>query len=144
MKTLFSDCDPTVADDRTLPTNAFLIEYLQDGMTFDVVMSGKKSEIFDWYWDRYRHDLKNITQCEVELTQNFITFLRNDFIMDYKPYSPKWHRKRYLKEALDKYLDDCVENDIIMDDILSIICERQDRAHAEYHKLEDLELKLRD
>ncbi len=80
----------------------------------------------------------------VELTQNFITFLRNDFIMDYKPYSPEWHRKRYLKEALDKYLDDYVENDIIMDDILSIICERQDRAHAEYHKLEDLELKLRD
>ena len=48
MKTLYTDCDPTVADDRTLPTNAFLIEYLQDGMTkFDVVMSGKKSEIFD-------------------------------------------------------------------------------------------------
>ena len=62
--------------------------------------------------------------------------------MDYKPYSPEWHRKRYLK-ALDKYLDDYIENDIIMDDILSIICERQDRAHAEYHKLEDLELKLR-
>ena len=80
----------------------------------------------------------------VELTLNFITFLRNDFIMDYKPYSTEWHRKRYLKEALDKYLDDYVENDIIMEDILSIICERQDRAHAEYHKLEDLELKLRD
>ena len=65
MKTIYADCDPTVADDRTLPTNAFLIEYLQDGMTkFDVVMSGKKSEIFDWYWDHYRHDLKNITQCE--------------------------------------------------------------------------------
>ncbi len=51
--------------------------------------------------------------------------------MDYKPYSPEWHRKRYLKEALDKYLDDYIENDIIMNDILSIICERQDRAHAE-------------
>ena len=32
MKTLYTDCDPTVAEDRTLPTNAFLIEYLQDGM----------------------------------------------------------------------------------------------------------------
>jgi len=31
-----------------------------------------------------------------------------------------------------------------MNDILSIVCERQERAHAEYHKLEDLELKLRD
>ena len=45
---------------------------------------------------------------------------------------------------LDKYLDDYVDNDIIMNDILSIICDRQERAHAEYHKLEDLELKLRD
>jgi hypothetical protein len=26
--------------------------------------------------------------------------------MDYRPYSPEWHRKRYLKEALDKYFDD--------------------------------------
>jgi hypothetical protein len=31
-----------------------------------------------------------------------------------------------------------------MEDILDIICIRQEEAHAEYHKLEDLELKLRD
>ena len=64
--------------------------------------------------------------------------------MHYKPYSQEWHRKRYLKEALDKYLDDYVDNDIIMDDILDIICERQDAAEIEFHKLEDLETKLRD
>ena len=64
--------------------------------------------------------------------------------MDYKPYSPEWHRKRYLKEALDQYLDNYVDNDTIVGDILDIICDRQERAHAEYHKLEDLELKLRD
>ena len=64
--------------------------------------------------------------------------------MDYKPYSPEWHRKRYLKEALDKYLDDYIDNDIIIEDILDIVCSRQERAHAEYHKLEDLELKLRE
>ena len=64
--------------------------------------------------------------------------------MDYKPYSPEWHRRRYLKEALDKYLDDYVENDIIVGDILDIICARQERAHAENLKLEDLELKLRE
>ena len=57
---------------------------------------------------------------------------------------PEWHRKRYLKEALYKYLDDYVDNDIIVGDILDIICDRQERAHAEYHKLEDLELKLRE
>ena len=76
----------------------------------------------------------------------FCTILASSifYIMHYKPYSPEWHRYRYLKEALDKYLDDYVENDIIMDDILDIICVRQEAAHAEYHKLEDLELKLRE
>tara|TARA_A200000159_G_scaffold90867_1_gene84374 strand:- start:4648 stop:4842 length:195 start_codon:yes stop_codon:yes gene_type:complete len=64
--------------------------------------------------------------------------------MHYKPYSQEWHRYRYLKEAIDKYLDDYVENDIIMDDILNIVCDRQEAAHAEYHKLEDLETKLRE
>jgi hypothetical protein len=64
------------------------------------------------------------------------------FIMDYKPYSPEWHRYRYLKEAIDKYLDDYIDNDTIMNDILGIVCDRQEKAHAEYHRLEDLELKL--
>lgn len=62
----------------------------------------------------------------------------------YRPYSPEWHRYRYLKEAIYKYLDDYENNEVIVGDILNIICERQERAHAEYHKLEDLELKLRD
>ena len=66
------------------------------------------------------------------------------YIMHYKPYSPEWHRHRYLKEAIYKYLDDGIDNDTIIDDILNIVCERQERAHAEYHKLEDLELKLRE
>ncbi len=65
-------------------------------------------------------------------------------MMNYKPYSPEWHRYRYLKEALDKYLDDYIDNDVIMADILNIVCDRQEVAHKEYHKLEDLELKLRD
>ena len=64
--------------------------------------------------------------------------------MHYKPYSPEWHRYRYPKEALDKYIEDYIDNDVIVNDILDIICERQERAHAEYHKLEDLELKLRE
>mgnify|MGYP003130708915 CR=1 FL=1 len=42
----------------------------------------------------------------------------------YKPYSPEWHRYRYLKEAIDKYLDDYVDNDVIRNDILSILGDR--------------------
>lgn len=59
--------------------------------------------------------------------------------MDYKPYSPEWHRKRYLKEALDKYFDDCVDNEVIRGDILDILSERSEKAYAEFTKLNQLE-----
>ena len=62
----------------------------------------------------------------------------------YKPYSPEWHRYRYLKEAIDQYIDNYVENDIIVKDIVNIIGERQETAHKEYLKLEDLELRIRE
>jgi len=62
--------------------------------------------------------------------------------MDYKPYSLEWHRKRYLKEALDKYLDDYVATDVIFEDITSILSERSERAFAEYSKINELESKL--
>ena len=62
--------------------------------------------------------------------------------MDYKPYSPEWHRKRYLKEALDKYLDDYVENSLIVEDILDILGERSETAYAEFNKVNELEYMI--
>ena len=62
--------------------------------------------------------------------------------MDYNPYSPEWHRKRYLKEALFKYLDDYVENDIIINDIKDILHSRSDEAYKEYTTLNQLSAKL--
>ena len=64
-------------------------------------------------------------------------------VMDYRPYSPEWHRKRYLKEALDKYFDDYVDNDVIKNDILSILSERSEQAYSEFSKINDLENSLR-
>jgi len=65
IREICSDCDPKEAEDRSLPTNSFLVEYVQDGTTkFDIVSSMKQSEIFDKYWDNYRHELKNISQTE--------------------------------------------------------------------------------
>ena len=65
------------------------------------------------------------------------------YIMDYNPYSPEWHRKRYLQEALFKYLDDYVANDIIINDIKDIL-HRSDEAYQEYSKLKELNAKLSD
>ena len=62
--------------------------------------------------------------------------------MDYKPYSPEWHRKRYLKEAIDTYLDDYVENDTIVNDILDILKSRMRNALENANKLEDLISKI--
>ena len=58
--------------------------------------------------------------------------------MDYKPYSPEWHRKRYLKEALDKYFDDYVDNEVIHSDLMDILSTRMSAAVDEVNKVLDL------
>jgi len=63
-------------------------------------------------------------------------------VMDYRPYSPEWHRRRYLKEALDKYFDDYVDTDVIREDLLSILSERSDKAYAEFMRINELERAL--
>ena len=63
--------------------------------------------------------------------------------MDYKPYSPEWHRKRYLKEALDKYFDDYVENEVIFTDMMDILSARMSAAVNEVNKVMDLKDKLK-
>lgn len=65
IKILFEDCDPSLSQDRSLPYTAYLIEYTLDGMTkFDIAVGAKKVDIFDHYWDHYRHDFVNMTQTE--------------------------------------------------------------------------------
>ena len=61
----------------------------------------------------------------------------------YKPYSPEWTRYRYLKEAIDSYLNDCVDNQTLIQDILTIVGERQLTAQQEYKKMSDLVKNLR-
>jgi hypothetical protein len=65
MKVIHEDCDPTLSDDKSLPTSAYLVEYIQGETShFDIVSTGKKVEIFDHYYDKYKKDLINITQTE--------------------------------------------------------------------------------
>ena len=44
-----------------------------------------------------------------------------DLIMDYKPYSIEWTRKRYLTEAIYKYFEDGVDSQVIADEISDIL-----------------------
>jgi len=43
--------------------------------------------------------------------------------MDYKPYTIEWSRKRYLSEAIQKYFDDEISPEVVLDDILDILNE---------------------
>ena len=47
-------------------------------------------------------------------------------IMNYKPYSIEWNRRRYLSEAIKSYFNDDVEPNIIVDDILDVLAEEID------------------
>ena len=60
----------------------------------------------------------------------------------YKPYSPEWHRYRYLKEAIDKYLDDGIDPNAILDDIRDVLHIRSEAAYREFQKVNQLERHL--
>ena len=61
----------------------------------------------------------------------------------YKPYSPEGHRYRYLKEALDTYFDDYVDNEVIYEDIMDILGARMSDAVEQVNKVMDLKDKLK-
>jgi len=62
---LQQDCDPSLAQDKSLPYNAYLVEYVQEGLTkFDIATCNKKADLFDYYWDNYKKDFITYTQSE--------------------------------------------------------------------------------
>lgn len=58
------NCEIAAAKDKTLPYNTYLVTYINDEnkICYDIVMSNKQMEIFDYYWDNYRHGLKGWKQ----------------------------------------------------------------------------------
>jgi len=65
MQILHHNCDPKLADDRSLPYTCYLVWYENGGvLCYDLVLSGKRVEIFDYYWDNYREDFKGFKQSE--------------------------------------------------------------------------------
>ena len=53
------------------------------------------------------------------------------------------HRYRYLKEAIDKYFEDYVDNEVIYEDIMNILGDRMSNAVNEVNKVLDLKDKLK-
>ena len=65
MKIIHKDCDPSLAEDRSLPYNCYLVTYKMDGsICHDLIITDKKVDIFDYYCDRYREDFITFKQSE--------------------------------------------------------------------------------
>ena len=71
MRILFEDCDVDKAEDRTLPSNAFVVEYKVDDVSkYDIAAAGKQSEIFDHYYDKFKKGFVTMRQTEGRAIQN--------------------------------------------------------------------------
>ena len=57
---------------------------------------------------------------------------------NYKPYSPEWNRKRYLKESIQSYFDDNVEVDVIVSDIFESLNDQYDYYQGRADKLNEV------
>jgi hypothetical protein len=65
MVVLHQNCDPELANDRSLPYTAYIVTYEIDGaIAYDIAIPRNKVELFDYYWDKYREGLKTFKQSE--------------------------------------------------------------------------------
>jgi hypothetical protein len=56
VKVLHQDCDKSLAKNKYLPRNSYLVCYLSDQeKKFDIVQSNSRVSIFDEYYDKYRN-----------------------------------------------------------------------------------------
>jgi hypothetical protein len=59
------NCDPELANDRSLPYTAYIVKYYDDDQcNYDIVIANRRVDIFDHYWDKYREDLISFKQTE--------------------------------------------------------------------------------
>lgn len=55
MMILVKECDPSIAKDKKLPRDSYLISYFKDDeLKYDIVR-GTKIELFDYYYDNFRN-----------------------------------------------------------------------------------------
>lgn len=53
MMILHQECDPTLAKDKQLPRDSYLVSYMkEDRLTYDI-SRGSRIELFDYYYDNF-------------------------------------------------------------------------------------------
>lgn len=79
MKILHENCDPSLADDKSLPYTSYLVEYVfGKTIQYDLVMANKQVDIFDYYWDKYREDLLTFTQTQGKINPKLWGYKKPD------------------------------------------------------------------
>ena len=58
--------------------------------------------------------------------------------MTYKPYSAEWNRKRYLDDSLQKYFDNNVSVDVILDDIVDVLSKNAEEHRSRAEKFQEV------
>ena len=69
MKVLHEKCDPKLAQDKKLPYTAYLVEYVdkengEEKTFYDITTCLKQTDMFDYYYDKYKTGLKGWKQTE--------------------------------------------------------------------------------
>ena len=65
IKVIHTDCEASLAKDRSLPNNSCLVIYIENNKRkYDIVMSSKMVLIFDEYYDKYKENLISILYTE--------------------------------------------------------------------------------
>ena len=118
MKQLKRDCKPEDANDRSLPSNSYLISY-NDGtkIAHDIVMSSKQADIFDYYYDNFYSDeivdQKNLMIPHPRLhLRNFVLYPLNDIASDFV--------HPILIKPINELLEECKDNDTPIESSLSL------------------------
>jgi hypothetical protein len=57
------NCDPSLAEDKSLPRDSYIISYGDDDTQKYDIVQGLRSDIFDQYWDKYR-DVRSMEWTE--------------------------------------------------------------------------------
>lgn len=72
IKVLHKKCNPELAQDKSLPYTAYLVQYTEDGeLSYDICTCSKQVELFDFYWDTYRTNFLRFDQTEGRVNPKF-------------------------------------------------------------------------
>lgn len=55
MTILHKECDPSLAKDKSLPRDSYLISYMKEDLLVYDIARGSRVELFDYYYDTFRN-----------------------------------------------------------------------------------------